>query len=186
MKPTRNESLISNIEKIEYCRADMVDTETPMNNYNLQKTIPYLNTWETFYFTKKTAKLIQKVSRKNGVITYHQKLTVNIPGYDGRDSKAINKMFPFSTLEAIRHPLVLRITLCDGHVIIIGRSEDPVTLQENFEISTKKTGNKITFLRESREHFNYEGVPHYHNVFYFDKKKKSFKTDLGDRIYRPF
>ncbi len=164
MKPTRNENLISNIEKIEYCRADMVNAETPINNYNLQKTTPFLNRWQAFYFTKQTAQFIQKAIVKNGLVTYQQKLTVEIPGYDGKRSKTVSKMFPYSTLKAIRHPLVLRISLCDGQIILLGRVDDPVTLREDFKISVKKNSNKITFIRESREHFNYEGVPHAHSL----------------------
>ncbi len=156
MKNTRNDNLIENLAKIEYCRADLIKKDTFINNWGTQYVFPYRKTWHDLYFTDKTAKFSQTSTRKDGGIIRVQRVIVVIPGFDGKTTHETSISFDHSTRDAIYYPLILRLTTCTGEVLLMGRAKSPTRFKESSQIDAKTTNSKYTFERITTERINIE------------------------------
>jgi len=160
MKSFRNGNLLVALEKIEYCRADMIVSDSLPNNSNDQQVIPWgkvhaNNDWHEFYFTKNTGQLKQTVIRKKNGVIFQQTVKYKEAGYDSDNGEETDE-FPWGTINAVNFPLILRLTPCEGDVIIMGRAASPVRLSEDLKLNVSETNNNIMLVRTSNERINIE------------------------------
>lgn len=171
MKDTRNNVIIEDIKSVQFCRADLLEGESARRNDKIQFVLPLgrypgpsfsedkpINAWHDLYFTATTAKFKEAVARKTSGINVKHSLMLNVPGWDGFDNDMKSYEFPYGTDSIEKHGLILRIVTDAGKVILIGRRKSPVRIKSVLELTSKKSGKKITFERLSDERMNIEVV----------------------------
>ncbi len=158
MKKIRNDDLIVNLDKIEYCRADLIERDTFINNFGTQFVNPYRKIWHNLYFTDKTAKFSQTSTRKNSGVIRKQKVVCVKTGFDGVDTHEVNDSFHYTTKDAIYYPLILRVTTCDGEILLMGRAQSPTRFKESNQLNAKETNSKFTFERISTDRISIEDL----------------------------